>query len=164
MKSSALILAAITSAFLIGCQSSTPVVINTPEVHKLDYRDTTIANHDWYFEETPQSRKIIVGSAVYARAAGCQIIQRYKIRTNADFTASMNLFKYRAYEMGGSWVVVTHHSEIDSREPGWLHEQQHAEDVFYRAGTDAYHSQFFTTLVGDIYDCPCDTDSCKARH
>ena len=171
------LIAFLAAASLFGCANQPPVqqtVTAVPaqaqiagtqiEIHPVfNYEDRTIDRPFEYFQPTPQSRAIVVGSEVFARAAACQVIQRYKIRTNADFTSSMNLFKYRAYEMGGQRVVILHHSEINSNEPGWSTVVKQGRDVFLREGTTLEKSQYFTTIIGYIYDCPCNMDVCKSK-
>jgi hypothetical protein len=110
-----------------------------------------------YFEVTPESRSVIVGSGTIARINGCTFMQRYRVNTNADFTASMNLMRYRSALMGARWVSIVHHGEIDVLEGS----SQVGENVIYlRDGTDLGSSRFLTTIVADIFDCPCDTNSC----
>ena len=124
---------------------------------KWSYRDTTMETPNMYFEETPLSKSVIVGSRYYADIANCHIMQRYKISTNADFTSSMNLFKYRAAMMGAERVTVVHHSEIDAKETNKIDDN---EKIYIRAGTKLEESSFYTTIVGDIYDCPCSQNTC----
>jgi hypothetical protein len=78
-------------------------------------------------------------------------MQRYRIRTNADFQASLNLFKYRAYEMGAGRVVVVKHEEIDAEES-----KVFVDDTFFvgTVGTSLKNAEYFTILIGDLYDCP----------
>jgi hypothetical protein len=121
------------------------------------YRDATMETPNIYFEETPLSKSVITGSRYYADVANCHIMQRYKIRTNADFTSSMNLFKYRAAMMGAERVTIVHHSEIDAKETNKIDDN---ENIYIRAGTKLEDSAFYTTIVGDIYDCPCSQNAC----
>jgi len=121
------------------------------------YRDKTLVQPNIYFEVTPESRSVIVGSGTIARINGCTFMQRYRVNTNADFTASMNLIRYRSALMGARWMSVVHHGEIDVLEGS----SQIGENVIYlRDGTDLGSSRFLTTVVADIFDCPCDTKSC----
>ena len=121
------------------------------------YRDKTLTQPNIYFEVTPESRSVIVGSGTNARINGCTLMQRYRVNTNADFTASMNLMRYRSALMGARWVSIVHHGEIDVLEGS----SQIGENVIYlRDGTDLGSSRFLTTIVADIFDCPCDTKSC----
>ena len=121
------------------------------EVQKLSYRDDTMSPYYRYFQPTQQSRAIIVGSAYQADVSGCTFMQRYRIRTNADFQGSLNLFKYRAYEMGAGRVVVVKHEEIDAEES-----KVFVDDTFFvgTVGTALTNAEFFTILIGDLYDCP----------
>lgn len=121
------------------------------EVKKLSYRDDTMSPYYRFFQPTPQSRAIIVGSAYQADVNSCTFMQRYRIRTNADFQASLNLFKYRAYEMGAGRVVVVKHEEIDAEES-----KVFVDDTFFvgTVGTALKNAEYFTILIGDLYDCP----------
>lgn len=121
------------------------------EVKKLSYRDDTMSPYYRYFQPTPQSRAIITGSAYQADVSGCTYMQRYRIRTNADFQGSLNLFKYRAYEMGAARVVVVRHEEIDAEES-----KVFVDDTFFvgTVGTSLKNAEYFTILIGDLYDCP----------
>jgi hypothetical protein len=123
-----------------------------------DFRDKTLMQPNVYFEETPQSRSIIVGSGITARMNGCTFMQRYRINTNADFTGSMNLIRYRSSLMGGRWLSIVHHGEIDVLE-GASHIGENV--VYLRDGTDLGSSRYLTTIVGDLFDCPCDTKTCS---
>jgi hypothetical protein len=125
-----------------------------------NYRDQTITQPHMYFEETPQSKSVIVGSAQFAKANGCAFISRYRIRTNTDFTSSVNMFRYRANLMGAKWVTILQHGEVDRSEGAY---QMADGGVVLREGKDMGSSRFFTTIVGDLYDCPCSATSCSAR-
>lgn len=124
------------------------------------YGDATLIQPDILYQETPQSRSVIVGSQVYATVNSCSLIQRYRIRTNTDFTSALNLFKNRAHMMGGKWVTVVHHSEVDSIESAYITGNQ---EIILREGTDLGSSRYLTTIVGDIYDCPCNITTCSGR-
>jgi hypothetical protein len=124
------------------------------------YRDATLVQPDILYQETPQSRSVIVGSQVYATVNSCSLIKRYRIRTNTDFTSALNLFKNRAHMMGGKWVTVVHHSEVDNIENAYITGNQ---EIILREGTDMGSSRYLTTIVGDIYDCPCNINSCSGR-
>ena len=103
------------------------------------------------FMETPQSKSIHVGSNVFAQAAGCQLMQRYKVRTAATFTESLNLFKYRAALMGAKRIAIVKHEEVDAKEGRIV---IHDDDVVYiQAGTSLQGAPFHTTITADLYDC-----------
>jgi uncharacterized protein YheU (UPF0270 family) len=36
-------------------------------------------------------------------------------------------------------------------------------EIILREGTDMGSARFLTTIVGDIYDCPCNITSCSGR-
>ena len=123
------------------------------------YRDATLIQPDILYQETPQSKSIIVGSQLYATVNSCSLIQRYRIRTNTDFTSALNLFKNRAHMMGGKWVTIVHHSELDNVENAYVGNHE----IFLREATDMGSARYLTTIVGDIYDCPCNINSCSGR-
>ena len=123
-------------------------------------KDATVSQPDVLYQETPQSKSIIVGSQVYASVNSCSLIQRYRVRTNTDFTSALNLFKNRAYLMGGKWVTVVHHSETGMPENAQMIGNA---EITLREGTQLGSSRYLTTIVGDIYDCPCNINSCSSR-
>jgi hypothetical protein len=103
------------------------------------------------FMETPQSKSIHVGSNIFAQAAGCQLMQRYKVRTTATFIETLNLFKYRAALMGAKRISIIKHEEVDARE-GRIAILD--DDVYYiQAGTSLEGAHFHTTITADLYDC-----------
>jgi hypothetical protein len=73
--------------------SACAVVEPHPGMSPIPYKDSTLDHPNVYFEETPQSRAVIAGSALHANLAGCSFIQRYRLGTNADFTSTNNMFK-----------------------------------------------------------------------
>ena len=123
-------------------------------------KDATLVAPNIQFMETPQSKSVIVGSQVYAAANACQIIKRYRIVTNTDFTGSLNLMKYRASLMGAKWITVVSHREIDRYENSI---QLSNEQVIFRDGVDIGSARYLTTLVADLYDCPCNVNTCSGR-
>ena len=157
MKISTLI-ALTTALFLTACANIDLRVSSNVANDKS--KDTTISQPDVLYQETPQSKSIIVGSQVYATINSCSLIQRYRVRTNSDFSSALNLFKNRAFLMGGKWVTIVHHSETGM--PANPHvASQH--DIMLREGTHLSTSPYLTTIVGDIYDCPCNINSCSGR-
>ena len=103
------------------------------------------------FLETAQSKSVHVGSNILAQAAGCQLMQRYKVRTTATFTESLNLFKYRAAMMGAKRIAIIKHEEVDSKEGRIaIHDD---EIVYIQAGTSLQGAPFHTTITADLYDC-----------
>jgi hypothetical protein len=157
MKISTLI-AMTTALFLTACASIDLRV--SPTVAKDITKDTTISQPDVLYQETPQSKSIIVGSQVYATVNSCSLIQRYRVRTNSDFSSALNLFKNRAFLMGGKWVTIVHHSETGMPTHVNMGGQT---DIMLREGTHLSTSPYLTTIVGDIYDCPCNINSCSGR-
>lgn len=122
------------------------------------YRDSTLSHPNYYFQETPESRAVQAGSTLHANLAACSFIQRYKLATNADFTSTTNMFKYRAHLLGAERVVFVQHFEIDARE---AYEHLARDQIFWAAGTQSERSNYLSVLIGDLYDCPCNRDSCR---
>lgn len=150
-------LIALAAAFLVSACANIDLRTSSNDVTN---KDATLMQPDVLYQETPQSKSVIVGSQVYATINSCSLIQRYRVRTNSDFTSALNLFKNRAFLMGGKWVTIVHHSETGMpANPHML--SQH--DIMLREGTQLRHSAYLTTIVGDIYDCPCNINSCSGR-
>ena len=146
------------SLALVGCHH---IPLDSPPVmSNVGAKDATLIAPDIHFMETPQSKSVIVGSQVYALVNACQFIKRYRIITNADFTASMNMMKYRASLMGAKWITLVSHREIDRFENSvYINNEQ----IIYRDGVDIGSSRFLTTLIADLYDCPCNVNTCSGR-
>lgn len=143
--------ALLASALLSACHTTQPLVADA------SYRDMTASAPSWEYSETAKSKYVIVGSQTFAMASGCQFLQRYAVRTNADFNASMNLLKNRSALMGANWITVASHSEIDLLEqPGY----RHRVPITWREGTIPRNNRYLTELVGDLYDCPCGVTAC----
>ena len=138
---------------------SPPVVVrNRPGMSPIPYKDSTLDHPNVYFEETPQSRSVIAGSALHANLSGCSFIQRYRLGTNADFTSTTNMFKYRAAMLGAERIVFIHHSEIDVSEAS---NYLARHEIYLRSGTNYRNSRFLSVMIGDLYDCTCNADSCR---
>lgn len=123
-----------------------------------NYRDATVSHPHHFFQETPESRAIIAGSTLHATLAACSFIQRYRVATNADFTSTMNMFKNRAHHMGAERVVFVQHFEVDPREaPKFVLDTQ----IVYAPSGMGTSNGHLSVLIGDLYDCPCNRDSCR---
>ena len=148
MNSSSIILLCFS---FLGCQQF-PLV--NPEQFR-SYVDTTLSSVPTppaYFSETPESKSVIMGSKRVAELAGCNMMQRYRIRTNVDFTASVNLYKYRAAMMGASRIAIITHQEVDANESKITVNDD--DKIFLYAGTSMQGAKYHTTIIGDLYDCP----------
>jgi hypothetical protein len=146
------------AAVLTGCHT---IPVNTvPLYSNMVARDATLMAPNYQYQETPQSKSIIVGSQVYAIVNSCTLIKRYRVVTNADFTGSLNLMKYRASLMGAKWLTVVSHRELDRYENSI---QTASDEVIYRDGVDIGSSRYLSTVVADLYDCPCNINSCSGR-
>ena len=136
------------SVLLTGCNTLPPG--KTLEEQR-SYIDRTVSIPSKYFMETAESRSIIVGSSTFAQAAGCQFMQRYKVRTNASFSESLNLLKYRAASMGAKRITIVKHEEVDALE-GRI--AIYDDDVVYlQAGTSLQGAPFHSTIIADLFDC-----------
>lgn len=124
------------------------------------YKDSTQVAPSYQFLETPESKSVIVGAYSYAMVNACQPIKRYRIRTNADFTGSMNLLKYRAALMGAKWVTVVNHQEIDRFESAYF---TASDQIILKDGTELGSSRYLTSITADLLDCPCSVSTCSGR-
>jgi hypothetical protein len=117
------------------------------------YKDETVPVKfiDKYFLETPESKSIIVASRAGAEIAACKFMQRYKVRTNADFTSSMNLYKYRVALMGADRIAIVSHEEYFNGENKIVLDDE--GDILLRAGTSLQGAMYHTTIVADLFDC-----------
>jgi hypothetical protein len=124
---------------------------------KNSYIDKTLTVPNKYFEESDLSKSIISGSSSAAKASNCTFMQRYKISTNADFISSLIMFKYRAASFGAERIVVVKHEEIDATESKIYIDDG---DVILNSGTSLKGADYYTTIVGDLYDCSCVSNAC----
>jgi len=146
------------AAALSGCGTISNVSVSTADA----LRDRTIIQPNAYFLPSRESQQVEMTSHLYANVASCSLMQRYKLVTNADFTASLNLFKYRANMMGAERVVMVYHQELDATETNTIPLYRGA-DVVFREGTVFSDVRYVTMMVGDLYDCPCPTNVCNVR-
>lgn len=152
-------LAAILSiGILAGCVN---VPLESPPVpSSLKSKDATLMAPDFQYQETPQSKSIIVGSQTYAITNSCQLIKRYRVVTNSDFTGTLNLMKYRASLMGAKWITIVSHRELDRLENAI---QLDNDLIIYRDGVDMGSARYLSAIVADLYDCPCNINTCSSR-
>jgi hypothetical protein len=139
----------ITTLFIASC--ATKVTSSKDQVEKRVYRDETISMPSIYFEETKESKSVIGSSKFYAVANYCELIKRHSIRTNVDQTASINLFKYRAYLMGAHRVVF-----LDEKEARLQKADLNSENVemIVKAGSSIKEAKYDTLIIADLYECP----------
>jgi hypothetical protein len=121
------------------------------------YKDATVIIPAKQFEENELTKQVIVGSSQNAKDSSCTFMQRYKVTTNQNFTATLNLLKYRAALMGAGRIAIINHEELDAKEEkytilGW--------DVAVKEGTALNGADFQTTLIADLFDCSCPTCGC----
>lgn len=154
-----LIIGLLGAGLMAGCQVL-PLEGYPQYFTNAESRDSTLVAPNFQFQETAQSRSVIVGSQVYAVANACQLIKRYRVVTNTDFTGTLNLMKYRANLMGAKWITIVQHQEVDRLENAlhWSNQQ-----VIFRDGVDLGSYRYLTTLVADLYDCPCSISNCSSR-
>ena len=140
---------AISAFILAGCGS-------LPGARTLDeqksYIDKTVSVPNRLFMETPESKSVLLGSGIFAQAAGCQYLKRYKIRTTASFTESLNLLKYRAALMGAKRLTIVKHEELDASEGRVIIRDDDA--IYLEMGTSLEGAAFHTTIIADLFDCP----------
>lgn len=165
MRTAATLLLSATAALLSACHTTMPqdpatLAAAKPAPVTSVYRDMTAVAPSWEYSETTQSKYVIVGSQTFAMAAGCQFLQRYAVRTNADFGSTLNLLKNRSALMGANWVTIASHSEVDLLEHPGYQLQNH---IILREGTVTQENRFLTELIGDLYDCPCGTTACAPQ-
>ncbi|MFN6408137.1 MAG: hypothetical protein ACK4VU_11550 [Limnohabitans sp.] len=143
---------------LAGC---TAIPLENPPIYSnYKSKDTTLMAPDFQYQETPQSKSIIVGSQTYAITNSCQLIKRYRVVTNSDFTGSLNLMKYRASLMGAKWITIVSHRELDRNENAI---QLNNDQIIYRDGIDIGSARYLSAIVADLYDCPCNINTCSSR-
>jgi hypothetical protein len=156
MKS--LIAAIFSAVILAGCVN---IPLESPPIYSnMKSKDATLMAPDFQYQETPQSKSIIVGSQTYAITNSCQLIKRYRVVTNADFTSSLNLMKYRASLMGAKWITIVSHRELDRYENAI---QLNNDQIIYRDGVDIGSARYLSAIVADLYDCPCSINTCSSR-
>lgn len=144
-------------AFMSGC-TGIPLNLQDNSPSATSYRDATLSHPNHFFQETPESRAVIAGSTLHATMAACSFIQRYRVATNADFTSTMNMFKNRAFHMGAERIVFVQHFEVDPKEVAYYRLENELFLTSSAVGTSSGH---LSVLVGDLYDCPCNKDSCR---
>ncbi len=153
-----LMTAIISIGILGGCAN---IPLENPVLYtNMKAKDATLMAPDFQYQETPQSKSIIVGSQTYAMTNSCQLIKRYRVVTNSDFTGSLNLMKYRASLMGAKWITIVSHRELDRMENAI---QLSNDQVIYRDGVDIGSARYLSAIVADLYDCPCNINSCSSR-
>lgn len=133
---------------------------HAPFYSNMQSKDSTLMAPNIHFQETPQSKSVIVGSQIYALTNSCQLIKRYKVVTNSDFTGTLNLMKYRASLMGAKWLTIVSHRELDRFENSI---QLNNDQIIYRDGVDIGSARYLSTIVADLYDCPCNVNTCSGR-
>ena len=148
----------IMALVLTGCH--TVPLDRVPAYSNMVAKDSTLMAPNYQYQETPQSKSVIVGSQVYAMTNSCTLIKRYRVVTNSDFTGTLNLMKYRASLMGAKWLTIVSHRELDRYENST---QLSNDQVIYRDGVDIGSSRYLSTVVADLYDCPCNTNTCSGR-
>jgi len=148
----------ILALVLTGCH--TVPLDHVPAYSNMVAKDSTLMAPNYQYQETPQSKSVIVGSQVYAMTNSCTLIKRYRVVTNSDFTGTLNLMKYRASLMGAKWLTIVSHRELDRFENST---QLSNDQVIYRDGVDIGSSRYLSTVVADLYDCPCNTNTCSGR-
>jgi hypothetical protein len=95
------------------------------------------------------SQSVRMGSASRAEDFLCRFMTHYSVALNADFDATLNVFKHRAARMGADWVAITKHSEVVAGI-----EVMNQQPIYVIDDSSIFdeHSTL-TKIEGDIYDC-----------
>jgi hypothetical protein len=111
----------------------------------------------------PRNASVAIGHCGFAGVCHCEQLHldqtiphpdQHRLHIGSEFVQKP------AHLMGGKWVTVVHHSEVDNIENAYVTANH---EIILREGTDMGSSRFLTTIVGDIYDCPCNINSCSGR-
>ena len=122
-----------------------------PPVKPKNFSDITIIQPAKNYLESAESKSVAVISQEQAAALKCSNMQRYKVRTNVDFTSTMHLLRYRSSLMGANKIAIIYHGELDDSEGAATAD---TTEVHIREGSTISGSKIHSTLVGDLYDCP----------
>jgi hypothetical protein len=144
------LLAVFVISQFLGCSTNPKAdlkpVASAANVRPLEFKDQFLVVPPHFFQETAQSKSVIAGSKFYAQSNYCELIRRYKLKTNVDFNSAINLFKYRAHFMGASRVVFV---DSDART---LQDKSEVEMILHPGIPKDDAS--LSLIVGDLYECP----------
>lgn len=95
------------------------------------------------------SQRVRMGSASRAEDFLCTFMTNYSVVLNADFDATLNVFKHRAARMGADWIAITKHSEVVAGT-----EAMNQQTIYVVDGSSIFDEySTLTKIEGDIYDC-----------
>lgn len=98
---------------------------------------------------TRHSERVRMGSASRARDFLCQFMSNYTLVLNADFDATLNVFKHRAGRMGADWIAITGHTQVMAGTEAKSNLPIHVLDD----STVLTEYDTLTKLQGAIFDC-----------
>ena len=98
---------------------------------------------------TRHSERIRMGSASRAQDFLCQFMSNYTLVLNADFDATLNVFKHRAARMGADWIAITGHTQVTAGTEAKSNRPIHVLDD----STVLTEYDTLTKLQGAIFDC-----------
>jgi|GEM_PF-3353761 len=146
-----------TALTLAGCQATTQSHHeNRPgQVHSAATTGTgtvaipTIKVPKTLTSPTRHSERIRMGSASRAEDFLCRFMSNYTLVLNADFDATLNVFKHRAARMGADWIAITGHSQVTAGTEAKGNRPIHVLDD----STVLTEYDTLTKLQGAIFDC-----------
>lgn len=98
---------------------------------------------------TRYSKRVRMGSRSRAEDFLCRRMSTYTLVLNANFDATLNVFKHRAGRMGADWIAITQHSEVVAGT-----EARNERPIYVLDGTVSLtEHDTLTKLEGDIFDC-----------
>lgn len=89
-----------------------------------------------------------VGAREFALAAECEFMQVYRAATDADFSATLDLIRYRASSMGAEYLTIIFHQEGVSKSLA-----ESFFDSVYLFQTGNIQPTIQTVMVAEMYDC-----------
>ena len=98
---------------------------------------------------TRHSERVRMGSASRARDFLCRFMSNYTLVLNADFDATLNVFKHRAGRMGADWIAITGHTQVMAGTEAKSNLPIHVLDD----STVLTEYDTLTKLQGAIFDC-----------
>ena len=100
-------------------------------------------------QPTAYSKRIRMGSSTRAEDFLCTLMTRYSVILNADFDATLNVFKHRAARMGADWVAIDEHSEVLAATAA-----RDQQPIYLVDGSPLpTEKTTLTRIEGSLYDC-----------
>ena len=98
---------------------------------------------------TRHSERIRMGSASRAEDFLCRFMSNYTLVLNANFDATLNVFKHRAARMGADWIAIIEHSEVIAETEA----RENRPIYVLEDSTVLNKHDTLTKLQGALYDC-----------